>query len=96
MALPLQRPTQSPLAGPEQGRDVRDDGRQRPDLLRPCDLMKRLGLTSSPFYARQKRGEFKHLEVKRPVGARRYSRALVDEMVAGLSTVRLGGSRHGR
>lgn len=66
------------------------------DLLTNRHLMKRLGLQKSQFYVLQKQGKFRHLEVRRPVGTRRYSRALVDQFVAGESTVRLGGASHGR
>lgn len=68
-----------------------------PDLMGPGELRKRIGLGSTAFCRRQKRGEFKFLEVKRPVGKLRYSRALVDKWTAGESTVALGrGSRDGR
>lgn len=69
----------------------------RPDLLTPGDLRVILGLKHSVFHQHQKRGAFKHLEVKRPIGLRRYSRALVEQFVAGESTVPIGrGSRRGR
>lgn len=42
----------------------------------------------------QQRQAFKHLEIARPVGVRRYSRVLVDRYLAGQSTARIGqGSR---
>ena len=41
------------------------------DLLSPGELMARVGLRRSRFSVLQKRGYFRHLEVKRPVGTRR-------------------------
>lgn len=58
-----------------------------PDLLTAKQLMPRLGLKKSAFYRREKAGQLKHLEVKRPLGAHRYSRARVEQFLAGESTV---------
>lgn len=65
-----------------------------PELLSPRDLIQRFGLSEQSFYSYQRRGAFKHLEVSRPIGVRRYSKVLVDRYLAGQSTVRFGrGSR---
>ena len=66
------------------------------ELLTATELMARLGLKKSAFYRREQAGQFKHLEVTRPIGARRYSTVLVDRFLAGESTVQLGGRRLSR
>jgi predicted DNA-binding transcriptional regulator AlpA len=60
------------------------------DLLTPKQLRQRLGMSASTFYRHHRRGAFKHLLVKRPLGHRRFSKALVDDFVNGDSTVALG------
>lgn len=65
-----------------------------PELMTGTDLRKRLGLSSSTFFKHVKRGDFRHLEVRRPLGLKRYSRHRVDQFLGGHSTVALGsGSR---
>lgn len=65
--------------------------------MTPGDLMRRLGMSQAPFYAHQKAGEFRFLEVSRPIGRFRYSRVLVDRFLAGESVVAFGrGSRKAR
>lgn len=60
-----------------------------PDLLNAREVMARLGLKRSAFYRVEAAGKLKHLLVTRPLGARRYSRVLVDRFLAGESTVQL-------
>lgn len=64
--------------------------RPLPSVLTPGQLMQVLGMRSSIFYRRQAAGEFKHLEVSRPVGTARYSGLLVDRFRRGESTVAIG------
>jgi len=52
--------------------------------------MQLIGLQKSQFAVNQRRGLYRHLEVKRPIGLRRYSKALVALHVNGSSTVALG------
>lgn len=60
----------------------------------PRELMHRLGISRPHFHRLQKRGVFRHLQVKQPVGMMRYSRTLCEQFFAGQSTVRFGrGSR---
>jgi hypothetical protein len=75
------------------GAGVTPAGGGTPELQSARDLMKRFGVSSSTFYELEKRGHFRHLEVKRPVGVRRYSRRLVDLFLAGESTVAFGRHR---
>ena len=58
-----------------------------PDAVTARELMERIGLKKSAFYKREKANEFKHLRLERPVGARKYSRALVEKFFRGESTV---------
>lgn len=58
-----------------------------PSVLTPHDLMRVLRLRPAMFYRYQARGDFRHLEVKRPIGHGRYSGALVDKHRRGDSTV---------
>lgn len=60
------------------------------DLLSPGELLARLGGSQANFYRLQKLGQFRHLEVARPVGVRRYSRFKVEQFLRGESTVRFG------
>jgi hypothetical protein len=61
-----------------------------PDLLSPGELWRRLGGSEANFYRLQKLGHFRHLEVSRPVGVRRYSRFKVEAFCNGESTVAFG------
>ena len=63
------------------------------ELLGPSDLMRIFGVKRARFYALQKAGKFRHLEVQRPFGTRRYSRVLVERFVAGESTSQFGRRR---
>jgi hypothetical protein len=58
-----------------------------PELLNAKELMARLGFKKSRFHVLRKQGHFRHLETKRPVGTRIYSKALVDRYLTGESTV---------
>lgn len=58
--------------------------------LNGIELARALGISEASYHVRRKRGEFRHLELTRPVGQRRYSRSLVEQFLAGQSTVRLG------
>lgn len=60
------------------------------DILTSGDLLAKLPFKKSRFYALQKAGAFKFLEVKRPIGHARYSRALVEKWASGESTVQFG------
>ncbi len=64
-----------------------------PGLLTARDVMRRLGLSTSSFYRREKAGQFKFLMVTRPFGSRRYSRAKLEQFLAGESTVTFGGRK---
>ena len=71
--------------------------RQWPELMSGTQLRERLGISESTFFEYVRRGEFRDLEVKRPLGRLRYSSALVDKFLSGESVVRLGrGSRKWR
>lgn len=64
------------------------------DVLTPGQLMARLPWKSARFYVLQKAGTFRFLEVARPIGTARYSKALVDACVHGESVTAFGrGSR---
>jgi hypothetical protein len=65
--------------------------------LTPGDLMRRMDLSRTSFFALQKAGVFQHLRLTRPIGRKVYSRPLVDRFLAGQSVVAFGrGSRLGR
>jgi hypothetical protein len=59
-------------------------------LLKPGDLRRRLGLSTSAFFAAQKRGEFRRFEVKPPIGCFRYSAVLVDAFLEGKTVAHYG------
>lgn len=61
-------------------------------LMKPGDLRTRLGMSTTAFYTFQKRGDFKRLEVRHPVGVYRYSTELVEAFLAG-KTVAAHGRR---
>ena len=61
------------------------------EVLNTKELLERLGISYRTFY--RHRRQLQHLEVKRPIGQRRYSRVLVEQFVAGESTVQFGRSR---
>lgn len=67
-------------------------------MLTPGDLWRRLQpMSERSFYDHQAAGDFKHLELSRPVGRWRYSRVLVDQFLAGESVAKFGrGSRRAR
>ena len=72
-------------------------GEPFPALLTPAQLMRVLQVGRSRFHQRQARGEFRFLEVSRPVTLARYSGELVRRYVAGQSTAYFGsGSRTAR
>jgi hypothetical protein len=58
--------------------------------LNATELMAALGLKKSRFHQLRQQGAFRAFEVKRPIGIRRYSRALVEAHLAGESVTRLG------
>ncbi len=60
-----------------------------PDLLTATELMARVGLKRSQFHLYRRRGLYRHLEVARPVGQRKYSRVLVEKFLAGEPVTRL-------
>jgi hypothetical protein len=62
---------------------------REPDLLNARELMARVGLKASRFYALERQGFWKFLETKRPLGHRRFARVLVEKYLAGESAVQL-------
>jgi predicted site-specific integrase-resolvase len=60
-------------------------------LMNAREVWERLGISRATFFRRRK--QFGHLLVTRPVGHRCYSRAKVEQFVAGESTVLLGRRR---
>lgn len=65
----------------------------QPDLLNGTELAQKLGYSETQFLKFKREGKFRMFEVKRPLGQRRYSRALVEQYLAGESTVAIGGRR---
>lgn len=64
-----------------------------PEVIPAAEVMRRIGLKKSRFYALEKQGKFRMLEVSRPIGTRRYARVLVDRYVAGESVSQYGKRR---
>lgn len=61
--------------------------------LTPGELMARLNMSAPTFYRYQRAGQFKHLELLRPVGMKRYSSVELAKYLARESTVKLGKRR---
>lgn len=62
----------------------------RHEVLTPGELWALVGGSRCTFQKYQSLGMFRHLEVTRPVGLRKYSRRLIEEWLRGRSTVRFG------
>lgn len=52
-------------------------------LMTPGELRVAIGLKPSRFCELQRRGTFRFLEVKRPIGRKKYSRFLFEQLAAG-------------
>ncbi|MEO8483103.1 MAG: hypothetical protein ABI634_12890 [Acidobacteriota bacterium] len=63
------------------------------DVVSPTELMQRLGIKKSQFFALQKQGAFRMFEFSRPIGSRRYARVLVDRYFTGESVGQFGRRR---
>jgi hypothetical protein len=57
-------------------------------LLNGKELAEMFGLPLSTFHLHRRQGAFRHLEVLRPVGHRKYSRELAEAFLRRESTVR--------
>lgn len=55
----------------------------KPALMNAKEVAALLGISHGTWATWKKRGVFKRLEVKQPIGQRRYSRALVDRYISG-------------
>lgn len=58
------------------------------------ELARALGISETTYHQRRRLGLYRALEVSRPVGQRRYSRALVERYLAGESIAAFGSGRN--